>query len=140
MYILCFLCIYIYCVCIYLCMYIYICVFVNIYTVYIYIIHIEIHIIGYPPKPTCLQFLVIFTVLGGLLCNVGRKPSPVTRLPSERRDTNIDRSCVGDIPLDLLSDRDKKPLLESTRPVFWKQTHSLTDMNEGADHDREGCC
>ena len=40
--------------------------------IYIYIIHIDSYYRVPLPKPTCLQFLVIFTVLGGLLCNVGR--------------------------------------------------------------------
>lgn len=40
--------------------------------IYIYIIHIDSYYRVPLPKPTCLQFLVIFTVLGGLLCSVGR--------------------------------------------------------------------
>lgn len=61
------------------------------------------------------------------------------RLPSERRDANIERSCVGDIHLDLLSDRDKslygkyKAGVLETGPQFDRH-------EEGADHDREGCC
>ena len=85
--------------------------FVNIYIYILYIYYTyRDRYYRVPPKTHLFAVFSDIYSVGRTSLQCWAKPSPVTRLPSERRDANIDRSCVGDIHLDLLSDRDKKPL------------------------------
>lgn len=114
--------------------------FVNIY-IFILYIHYTYRDRYYRVPPKTHLFAVFSDIysVGRTSLQCWAKPSPVTRLPSERRDANIDRSCVGDIHLDLLSDRDKR--LHGKYKAGVLQTGPQFDRHEeGADHDREGCC
>lgn len=91
-----------------------------------------------PPKTHLFAVFSDIYSVGRTSLQCWAKPSPVTRLPSERRDANIDRSCVGDIHLDLLSDRDKRPLWKvqgrcsGNRPTVWQTWMKEQTMIEKA--------